>query len=113
MNIDSVTNDKLEQFFDSLTPQAAIQLVQLIEQGRRAGKDDPMFDSIMVHARSVLREAGLNIDRLPSVKRRFCLPFEDLLVTGRQFEKYKGQINRSSIQPIWEWLHKSLLADEL
>lgn len=113
MIIDNITNDKLERFFDSLTPQVAMQLIQLIEYGRQNGKDDPIFDSIMLHARSVLRDAGLNIDRLPTVKRVFCKPFQELLVTGRQFEKYKGQINRSSIKPIWEWLHSSLLPEEL
>lgn len=113
MIIDNISNDQLEHLFDSLTPHAAVQLIQLIEQGRENGKDNPIFDNIMLHARSVLREAGMNIDRLPSVKRVLCEPFEELLVSGRQFEKYKGRINRSSIQPIWEWLQKSLLPDEM
>ncbi len=113
MIIDKIMEDRLIRFFESLPPASAARLIQTIEQGRSQGKDEPIFEIIIKHAREVLSEAGTHIDHLPSVKRKFCEPFEDMLVGANSCEKQIGRISRESIPRIWGWLNDHLLRDQL
>ncbi len=113
MLIDRITEDRLMRFFEDLHPSAAAKLVKTIEQGRQEGQNDPVFEVILKHARTVLRDSETQIEHLPTASRKFCQPFEDMLVSMVAGEKQVGRISRNSVLPVWNWLNTRLMPDEL
>ena len=113
MHIDKMMEDRLARFFETLQPSAAAQLIHTIELGRQQGKDEPVFEIIIKYAREVLREAGAHMEHLPTACRKFCEPFEDMLVGANSCDKQTGRISRASIYPVWNWLNQNLLPDTL
>jgi len=113
MHIDKIMEDRLARFFDTLPPAAAAQLIKTIELARQQGRDEPVFEVVVKHAREVLREAGTHIEHLPTACRKFCEPFEDMLVGVNSCDKQIGRISRGSIYPVWNWLNQDLLPGEL
>lgn len=103
--------DRLLAFLGGLPETLALKLARAVELDRLADGRQLPHDLILAGLRPILRRA-LNADRTLTARRLFCRPFEDLLVDRPGREKLKGRIARSSIEPVWNWLSQSLLAEE-
>ncbi len=113
MPVDRIIEDRLVRFFENLHPAAAAKLVKTIEQGRQGEQNDPVFEIILKHARTVLRDSETHIEHKPTASRKFCEPFEDMLTGMSASEKQAGRINRNSVSPVWNWLNTRLMPEEL
>jgi hypothetical protein len=104
--------DILRAFLGSLPEGIANRLAGIVEVDRMNNGTGMPHDLILDSLRPVLRKADPE-QRTATPIRAFCRPFEDLLVSDTPREKRKGQIPRSSINPVWNWLAQALIPDAL
>lgn len=101
----------LRSFLGILPGGSATQLARMVEIDRLNDGSLP-HDAILEFLRPALRQHSNRV-RVPSPVRHFCLPFEDLLFSGPRVVKRQGAIARAVIQPLWHWLERDLLAQEM
>lgn len=99
----------LTSFLGGLPGRVAARLASAVEIDRLMAGSLPHND-ILVGLRPVLRRDHRN--RMPTPLRLFCLPFQDLLASAPRKVKQKAVIDRSTVMPLWTWLHKTLLPEE-
>lgn len=104
--------DILRSFLGSLPEALASRLARVVEVDRMNNGTGLPHDLILDSLRPVLRKAEPE-QRTSTPIRAFCRPFEDLLVNDAPRDKRKGQITRSSITPVWNWLAQVLIPDAL
>lgn len=112
----SVTNPnvkKLINYLSELSPDVAVFLVREIEQHRRSGKDDPIYDFIVEAARHVVRDGGRKVRRSATPLRLFSMPLEDMLVDQTFDGIQRGRIPRAAVQSVWVWLTSGRAPDDL
>ena len=91
--------------FKSLSDDDVVRLTHAAELERRAIQTPDKWQAVLAALRPRLND--LRPPRMPSLTRQFFQPVEDFLVSGRRGEKRPGQIDRSSLMPIWQWLSES------
>lgn len=100
----------LRSFLGVLPGMSAFRLARLVEIDRLNGGSLPHVE-ILDYLRPTLRLHSER-HRVPSPLRNFCMPFEDLLFSGRRLTKRKGCISRNAIEPVWHWLERKLVPKE-
>ena len=113
MPVSSPNIKKLVVYLSDFSPDVAVFLVREIEQHRRDGKDDPIYDMVVEAARQVVRKGGRKVPRSVTSLRLFCMPFEDMLVNHTFDGIQRGRIPRAAIQPLWKWLTSGRAPDDL
>ncbi|VAW18167.1 hypothetical protein MNBD_ALPHA09-264 [hydrothermal vent metagenome] len=88
-------------------------IIHEVEVNRRRGNDEPIYEMVMSSVRGVVQQSGEKLDRVQTPKRMFCSFFEEFLVDISLSKLQKGRINRSSIEPIWDWLTSGWGPDDL
>ena len=91
--------------FKNLSDEDVVRLTQAVELERRAVRTPDKWQAVLAALRPRLND--IRPPRIPSLTRQFFKPVEDMLVNGRSGEKRLGQIDRSSLMPIWHWLQES------
>jgi hypothetical protein len=103
----------LQSFLGTLPNQAVSKLAHAVEMDRLMDGTALPHDAIMMGLRPSLRQLqGASSARTKTPLRLFCLPFEDLLISGPRGKKQKGVLSRLSVVPIFTWLSGSLLPNE-
>ena len=103
---------RLSSYLTSLPAGMALKLLSGIERAVVAGEEAGLpIEFIRQAVRPVARSLEGSRPGYATAQRRFCLPFEDLLVNQRRGRKIPGLVPRSSITPIWEMLRCDLLPD--
>lgn len=102
--------EQLLAFLATLPEPLALRLARAVETDRLAGGRALPHDLVLEGLRPTLRRANGCV-RVPTPKRLFCKPFEDLLTSSSRKEKQKGTIARSSIELVWDWVSQSLIPE--
>gem|GEM_PF-3264267 len=92
--------------FKNLSDDDVVRLTQAAELERRTVQTPDKWQAVLAALRPRLND--IRPPRIPSLTRQFFKPVEDMLVNGRRGEKRLGQIDRSSLMPIWNWLQNSV-----
>ncbi len=107
MPIDPGRLERLDDYLGNVTPSLALRLARAVEIDRLKGGALP-HKTILTALRPRLREATQRLDRAATPQRMVCMAFEDLMVDRRQ-RKQRGRILRDSIEPVWDWLTRTLI----
>jgi hypothetical protein len=101
--------DRIQQYLRQITPQARRNLLAEIERMQMYGEDMPCSDVILAELRTEFRNSGQSQNRVGNPSRYFFQPIEILFVDRAPELANSGQISRSCLAAIWEWINKSLL----
>ncbi|RED51471.1 hypothetical protein [Aestuariispira insulae] len=107
-------DDKTAQvlaFIESLPEKELRKLAATVELDRNSNKLGLPHNAIMALLRPSL--ALIRAPRALIPQRAFCLPFEDMLVSGKPSPRPDGQIDRSSIIPMWKWMTGDLAGPQI
>ena len=97
--------------FKDLSDDDVVRLTQAVELERRTVQTPDKWQAVLAALRPRLND--IRPPRIPSLTRQFFKPIEDMLIDGRRGEKRLGQIDRSSLMPIWNWLQNSSVGSEI
>lgn len=97
---------QLLAFIENLPERDLRKLAASVELDRMEHKLGLPHNAIMAILRPSL--ALIRAPRVLTAQRAFFLPAEDMLVNGRPSPKPLGQVDRSTLQPLWVWLTKEL-----
>src|SRR3569833_2720405 len=99
----------LKSFLGALPGSMAARLATAVEVDRMMDGKALPHDDILESLRPVLRDQNA---RTLTPLRLFCHPFQDLLSSLPRRSKQKGVIARRSLEPVWNWVSKTLLPEE-
>lgn len=100
----------LMAFLGGLPGHLAARLAKAVEVDRLMEGHVLPHEQILLGLRPVLRRD--HFDRTPTPLRIFCRPFQDLLTSAPSNAKQRGSIARASLEPVWSWISRDLLAEE-
>jgi len=111
MNRTETPVEALRGYLRQLTPQTRARLLAELERLRQNGEDFPGAEIIVAELGSEARPPDAPpADRLDHAARHFFRVLEPYL-TNRPAERANdGQIARTSLQPIWDWISRDLMA---
>src|SRR5215813_11012709 len=99
--------ERLREYLGQLPPQSQALLTREFERAIERGQDTAVAALVLEQLRKVVRKAEVTEEapkaRVEDVARRLFLPLEPFLVDGNVPIR-PGQIRRSSITPVWQWL---------
>ena len=75
-----------------------------------SGAEIPGGDLVLQEVRRAVREAGEPAPRIGSPARQFFRSLEPFLVDDTPAQKHQGRIARASLEPIWAWIGRDLIA---
>jgi hypothetical protein len=110
--------EKLRTYLRELTPGARALLLNSLERGALAGDQVPGGDLVLEELRRDLRGAPPkahvhdDLDRIGTPARLFFKPIEPYLVDDTPDKSHRGRIPRASLEPIWQWICRDLIAGE-
>src|SRR5215813_3002929 len=100
----------LRGYLRQLSPQTRSRLLAEVERLRQSGEDVPGGDILLGELRAEFRQDGRAVERLEQPARHFFRPLEPYL-TDRPSERANGgQISRTSLPAIWDWIGRDLMA---
>jgi len=103
--------ERLRQFLRQLSPKARALLITELERAVLSGAEVPGGDLVLQEVRRAVRESGEQPPRIGNPARLFFRSIEPFLVDGAPAQKQQGRIARTSIEPIWAWIGRDLLAN--
>jgi hypothetical protein len=103
--------ERLRQFLRELSPKARALLIAELERALLSGAEVPGGDLVLQEVRRAVRESGEHPPRIGDPERLFFRSIEPFLVDGAPAHKHRGRIARASLEPIWAWICRDLLAD--
>ena len=89
-----------------LPDKELFSIVRKLEKSKKDPKNVDSGDTILKSLRPRLVE--LRPERVMTLTRLFCRPFEELLITASPAQRASGKILRSSINPIWALVEAEL-----
>jgi hypothetical protein len=104
--------ERLKDYLAQLPPQAQALLIREFEQSIERGEDAAVATFVLTQLRSLAR--GTEEEARPRVEdpaRLLFRPLEPFLVEGNGSVR-PGQIRRSSLLPVWQWLNRDGAPDE-
>ncbi|WP_425407711.1 hypothetical protein [Hyphococcus sp.] len=102
MTLNPRKRERLSAFLGELPVAAAVKLFAAVEADMKRGGEALPHDAILDDLRAGLTARGAAPpSRAPDAKRTFFEPFEDFFVSIRTGKKRKGQIARTSLDPVW------------
>ncbi|GAK45159.1 conserved protein [Tepidicaulis marinus] len=109
---DAEKASRLGSYLTSLPAGMALKLLSGVERAVVAGEEAGLpIEFIRQAVRPIARSLEGRRPGYATAQRRFCLPFEGLLVNLRTGRKIPGLVPRASINPVWEVLRADLLPD--
>src|SRR3954471_17280149 len=107
---ETVPKERLKQYLMELPAQARALLTTELERALMRGEEPPGASMILEALRGEARETGRKMPRLGTPQRLFFAPLEPFLVDDSPERKHRGRISRSSLDPIWNWICRDLVA---
>ncbi len=102
--------ESLKGYLRQLSPQTRSRLLAELERLRQNGEDVPGGELLLKELRAEFRQDPRAIERLDQPARHFFRPLEPYL-TDRPAERANaGQISRTSLPAIWDWIGRDLMA---
>lgn len=102
-------SNRLQTYVRQLTPQARSRLLGELERLHLTGEDIPGSAELLAGLRAEFRKGGPAQDRIGDGPRYLFLPLEPVLVNAPSADTHAGQISRTSLSAIWEWISQTLL----
>jgi hypothetical protein len=87
-------------------------LVQELERGLLRGDESPGNDLVLQELRRAIRADAQPVPRIGDAARLFFTPVEPFLIHSRADHKRIGRLARVSLEPIWAWIGRDLMAAE-
>src|SRR5215467_8122951 len=111
----SQTIEKLKDYLGQLPPQSQALLMREFERAIERGQDTAVATLVLEQLRKVAR--GTTDDAAPpprseDIARHLFQPVEAFLVDGNAPLR-PGQIRRSSITPVWQWVVREGAPDQV
>ena len=102
--------ESLKGYLRQLSPQTRSRLLAEVERLRQSGEDVPGGDLLLGELRAEFRQDGRAFERLDQPARHFFRPLEPYLTDRASERANAGQISRSSLPAIWDWIGRDLMA---
>ncbi|MDI1265213.1 MAG: hypothetical protein PS018_18335 [bacterium] len=107
------STERLRDYLAQLPPQAQALLMREFERAIERGEDVAVANLVLEQLRKVVRGADEDDEARPRTDdpaRLLFRPLEPFLVESN-FPMRAGQIRRTSLQPVWQWLARDGAAD--
>ena len=106
--------DRLKDYLGQLPPQSQALLMREFERAIERGQDTAVATLVLEQLRSLARGPAEQAPppRSEDIARLLFQPIEPFLVDGSA-QIRPGQIRRSSITPIWQWLVREGAPDQV
>jgi hypothetical protein len=104
--------ERVRGYIQQLTTEKQQALLIEIERGLLRDEELPSAQLLLAELRNEIRKAGWVPSRVGNPSRLFFNPVEPFLIDGVSIRKHRGYIARSSLNPIWLWLCRDVLAME-
>jgi hypothetical protein len=111
--------ERLREYLGQLPPQSQALLMREFERAIERGQDTAVATLVLEQLRKVVRRTAETKEmdeapkpRIEDVARHLFRPLEPFLVDGN-VPMRPGQIRRSSITPVWQWLLRDGAPDSL
>lgn len=104
--------ERLRDYLAQLPPQAQALLMREFERAIESGEDTKVATFVLEQLRNIVRSTGAEAGaRIEDPARLLFRPLEPFLLEGSAPPR-PGQIRRSSLMPIWQWLGRDGIPDE-
>jgi hypothetical protein len=103
------SGERVREYVQGLTPQVRGRLLDELERLHLAGEDIKGSEALLAELRTEFRGSGQRHERVNNPARYFFQPLEPVLVNRIPERANSGQISRSSLAAIWEWIGQCLL----
>jgi len=100
----SLIEQKVKTYLDSLSPKARTMILTGIEEAARQGKSDKSLDLFLSVAKKLNRAARPKDSVHQQVMTAFFRPIEPFLYDGTLLEPQRGRIARSTLGQVWTWI---------
>ncbi len=87
-------------------------LVQELERGLLRGGESAGNEIVLHELRRAIRADAQPVPRIGDAARLFFAPLEPFLIDARAEHRRVGRIARVSLEPIWSWIGRDLMAAE-
>lgn len=104
--------ERLRGYLRELPSRALTLLMAELERALLRGEDIPGGDLLLQEVRGASRQSDRQMPRIDQAARQFFGPIEPFLVDDDPARKHHGRIARASLQPLWEWIRRDVMADE-
>src|SRR5579863_6338334 len=112
MTSDGQSIERLREYLRTLKPTARSMLVQELERNLLRGGEGAGNDIVLQELRRAIRADAQQVPRIGDAARLFFAPVEPFLIDARADHKRVGRIARVSLEPIWSWIGRDLMAAE-
>lgn len=112
MTSDGTSIERLREYLQSLSAEARAMLIAELERAVLRGEDISGSELVLQELRRTIRGAGQKMPRIGDAARRFFMPLEPFLIDGPADHKRIGRLARVSLEPMWEWIGRDLMAAE-
>ncbi len=112
MTSDGSSIERLREYLQALSPEARAMLVAELERAMLREEDIAGSELVLQELRRTIRAAAQPVPRIGDAARRFFMPLEPFLIEGPADHKRIGRLARVSLEPMWEWLGRDLMAAE-
>lgn len=104
--------ERLRDYLAQLPPQAQALLMREFERAIESGEDTKVATFVLEQLRNIVRSTGAEAGaRVEDPARLLFRPLEPFLLEGSAPPR-PGQIRRSSLMPIWQWLGRDGIPDQ-
>ena len=104
--------ERLRDYLGQLPPRAQALLMREFERAVERGQDAVVANLVLEQLRRIVRRADDDIAvRSEDPARAVFQPLEPFLVDGK-LPVRPGQIRRSSLLPVWQWLTRDAVPDQ-
>src|SRR5436190_15611830 len=104
--------ERLRDYLGQLPPQSQALLMREFERAIERGEDTTVASLVLEQLRSVVRGTAQEAQpRIEDPARLLFRPLEPFLLEGNAPVR-PGQIRRSSLLPVWQWLNRDGVPDE-
>jgi hypothetical protein len=112
MTSDGSSIERLREYLQALSPEARAMLVAELERAMLREEDIAGSELVLQELRRTIRAAAQPVPRIGDAARRFFMPLEPFLIEGPADHKRIGRLARVSLEPMWGWLGRDLMAAE-
>src|SRR5215472_14013713 len=113
MNRNETPTENLRGYLRQLTPATRARLLTEVERLRQSGEDVPGAEIILAELRAdrpdPLPEAP-PVEKLEPAAHHFFSVLDPYLTNRAPERANDGQIARASLQPLWDWISRDLMA---
>ena len=104
--------ERLTEYLVQLPPQSQALLMREFERALERGEDTTVATFVLEQLRKIVRGGDEEVrPRIDDPARLLFRPLEPFLVEGNAAVR-PGQVRRSSLLPVWQWLNRDGAADQ-